>query len=56
MKHYFNEGKQILQKKRKKITMQEKKRYEKKAKLTFISVIGLIICFIWIFLSNLLGY
>ena len=35
-----------------KIITMNKKRYEKSAKLTFISLVGLIICLIWIFLTN----
>jgi len=52
MKHYFNEGKEILKQKREKLTMRERKRYENSAKLTFISLIGMIACLIWIILTN----
>jgi hypothetical protein len=42
----------MREKEKKEVTMREKKRYENKIKSAFISVIGLILCFIWIFLSK----
>tara|TARA_R100000781_G_scaffold29702_3_gene21801 strand:+ start:425 stop:634 length:210 start_codon:yes stop_codon:yes gene_type:complete len=46
-----------LEKKQKKeLTMREKRRYEGKIISAFISVIGLILCLIWIFLSKYFGY
>lgn len=48
--------KDMTKKEKKELTMREKKRYESKIKSAFISVIGLILCLIWIFLSKWLGY
>jgi flagellar biogenesis protein FliO len=48
--------KKTNKKEKKELTMREKKRYEAKIMSAFISVIGLILCLLWIFLSKYFGY
>ena len=53
IKKYINP---LTKKEIEELTMREKRRYEAKTMSAFISVIGLILCLIWIFLSKYFGY